>query len=430
MTLRALVTPIFTKAAHFSSNKSLSCGTRSFKRSLFGLFRANQGEISAKPINIQTKWNDTVPRAFLLEKLDSTTNGFVPLLLDQFDGYGFQSASSGVAHGCVVIENQLYSWGSNYYGQVGQTLEQPFVLLEDEDIDYVDKAHHVSTLENENLLEVASGSFHNIVRSASGKAWAWGAGVLGLGDEIYDRIPKQIQFFDSIERFVERVYASSAYTIAIASPLSGGSKNQEVYLWGYYPTQSKNIRKSLLPSLVEHLYAVGRIEDIACGPRHFSAIVNKNENQSILTFGSEDLEPLEVNIEKPYYPQYHETEVTGEVYSEQPLSRFSVAAALGNNAIIRQISAGIGYNVLLLGDNSAYITDIVGSNIFRLPLSEDIISVSAGTSHVAAISTSGNVYLLNISDLASLTISKEPELVLQKPGLSRIVCQWDRFLVY
>lgn len=81
----------------------------------------------------------------------------------------------------------MYSWGSNYYGQLGlgphvQSSPRPQL---------------VSAIRDTFIVDIVAGQYHSLALTASGKVFTWGWGVHGqLGhnncDNVY--IPKQLNF--------------------------------------------------------------------------------------------------------------------------------------------------------------------------------------------------------------------------------------------
>ncbi|KAK9727650.1 hypothetical protein K7432_001680 [Basidiobolus ranarum] len=348
------------------------------------------------------------------------------------------SCLAQVNHNTALISKKVFSWGTNDYGQVGPT-HQVFALIDDDSDDQVNSPFMIPCLADDNFQAVACGNFHNLALSDEGKLWTWGAGILGRGTEIYDTNPGVVTFFDEIERQPESVYAAGDYSIVIAKPKDSTQDLQEVYIWGYPPCQDSQIQKALNPILVEGLLGTS-VEQIVCSPTHFTAYGTSLDNGkfTVLSFGqSQDQVDAKV-YEKPYYPTYHDVTTNDRLFADSPVSSISSFEEIGDHRRIRQICPGRGFDLLLLDDGGVWLkSNKRGETLNKLTLNlpEKIIRVSVGGTQIAALGDKGSVYLWqaenpelpNLSQL--IENDKVRQVILQKPGLSALTSQYDRFMV-
>ncbi|KAF8923005.1 RCC1 and BTB domain-containing protein 2, partial [Dissophora ornata] len=317
------------------------------------------------------------------------------------------SLSSGIAHSCAVVDGNIHVWGSNYYSQVGLTTES----FHDDDSEDITDVHFVNQLGNEEIVQVASGSFHNLALSKTGKLWSWGSGCLGRGDEIYDSLPQPVEFFHALGRDIKQIFAAGSYSIALATPKNGN--DDELYIWGYIPFGEENedgevvpvMKKSLRPLLVTSVLGYN-ISHVACSPWHFtiaatpasaetsssstspsSSDLIEREKPLLMTFGrySEAL-PLE----KPYSPMFLDLPPEDEFYDIKPWRTFR-SVSTTSELVIKKIAASKGCDIVLMENGSIGVSDhedLVARLIHR-PLDVDIIDVAGGSSEVIAVSTNG-----------------------------------------
>ena len=125
----------------------------------------------------------------------------------------FVQISAGSAHTCAVTDTgELYCWGNNRHGQLGDGTTE----------------HRVSPTQVPNLAEaittVTAGDSHTCALSAAGNLFCWGInrfGQLGDGTTISRTVPIQVP----LTRTVQSVAAAGSHTCAL---LTDGA----VYCWG------------------------------------------------------------------------------------------------------------------------------------------------------------------------------------------------------
>ncbi|KAK3816315.1 MAG: regulator of chromosome condensation 1/beta-lactamase-inhibitor protein II [Benniella sp.] len=355
------------------------------------LFNPKEEPVAHKQLT-PLKLNERGQRLLFWDSTHTTPN-----LKPEFNGRTVSCLSTGIAHSCAVVDGNIHVWGSNYYSQVGLTTE----TLQDDDSEDVTDVHFVNQLANEEVVQVASGNFHNLALSKTGKLWSWGSGCLGRGDEIYDSLPQPVEFFHALGRNVKQIFAAGNYSMVLATPKNG--YDDELYIWGYLPFGEENedgevvpvMRKSLRPLLITA--ALGYyISHVACSPWHFTIaatpVLSPSEELDkplLMTFGRHsDVLPLE----KPYSPMYLDLPPEDEFYDIKPWRTFHSGAPTSGLAI-KKIAASKGCDIILMENGSIGVSDhedLVARLIYR-PLDSNIVDVAGGSAEVIAIAADGQV---------------------------------------
>ena len=172
--------------------------------------------------------------------LDSEGEGLPPMKLIAAGGHVASKNTSAIEGGhsvAVSKEDQVFTWGDNFYGQlgVGQTYKSqaPFTNsytpneYDDAENDYYNRKERPVPLpefgvgkrvvkdgkvkyQKSPVIEVAAGSFHVALLFESGEIWTWGDNYHGqLGHQVLDRyrasdtpqqfdVPRRVTFFDKI----------------------------------------------------------------------------------------------------------------------------------------------------------------------------------------------------------------------------------------
>ncbi|KAG0301280.1 hypothetical protein BGZ98_008488, partial [Dissophora globulifera] len=332
-----------------------------------------------------------------------------PYLKPEFNDRVVSSLSTGISHSCAVVDGNIHVWGSNYYSQVGLTTES----FHDDDSEDITDVHFVNQLANEEIVQVASGSFHNLALSKSGKLWSWGSGCLGRGDEVYDSLPQPVEFFHALGRNIKQIFASGNYSIVLATPKDG--TDDELYIWGYIPFGEENengeivpvMKKSLRPLLVSSVLGYN-ISHVACSPWHFTIAASRNDSVTpqpseapsspnttvreqplLMTFGRYG---KEMPLEKPFSPMFMDLPPEDEFYDIKPWRKFR-AVSPTSELVIKKMAASKGCDIVLMENGSIGISDhedLVARLIHR-PLDVGIVDVAGGSSEVIAVSNEGHV---------------------------------------
>ncbi|KAF9580072.1 hypothetical protein BGW38_003417 [Lunasporangiospora selenospora] len=348
---------------------------------------------------------------------DSTN--VTPNIKPEFNDKDVAAISTGIAHSCAIVNGSIHAWGSNYYSQVGLTTDS----YHDDDSEEVLEAHFVNQLGEEEIIQIASGNFHNLALSRSGKLWSWGSGILGRGDEVYDSLPQPIEFFHALGRDIKQVFAAGSYSMALARPK--GSQDDELYIWGYLPFGEEGedgqavpvMRKSLRPLLITS--ALGyNISHVACSPWHFTVAATPvqasgaelgssvdpevQEKPVLMTFGSYN---NTMPLEKPYSPLFLDIPSEEEFYEVKPWRSFRSVSAT-SDLVIRKLTASKGCDIVLMENGSIGVSDHEDhvARLIHRPLDVSIVDVAGGSSEVIAISEKGQVLAWSEPLLSSILL--------------------------
>ncbi|KAG0266737.1 E3 ISG15--protein ligase herc5 [Mortierella polycephala] len=400
-----------------------------------------------------------------------------PHLKPEFNERTVSSLSTGIAHSCAVVDGNVHAWGSNYYSQVGLTTES----FHDDDSEEVTDVHFVNQLANEEIVQVASGNFHNLALSKTGKLWSWGSGCLGRGDEIYDSLPQPVEFFHALGRDIKQVFAAGDYSMALVTPKNG--QDDELYIWGYIPFGEESedgqmvsvMKKSLRPLLVTSVLG-HNISHVACSPWHFTIAATPvsdssdqvtSEKPLLMTFGRYN---ESLPLEKPYSPLFLDLPPEDEFYDIKPWRTFRSVSPT-SELVIKKVAASKDFGVVDIAGGSSEVIAI-STEGQALSWREPLPSSTDESSSIAEVTTMAddslqarfNVGNMSPSALHPLQDSnrdrKKAEtevlaffdsqrkwqkqkqtirlvealfesstLVVEKPGLSKCVAQYDRFAI-
>ncbi|KAG0271158.1 hypothetical protein BGZ95_001086, partial [Linnemannia exigua] len=387
---------------------------------------------------LNPKEEPVVPKKLEPLKLDDTGNRLLfwdstyttPHLKPEFNERIVSSLSTGTQHSCAVVDGNLHVWGSNYYSQVGLTTES----FHDDDSEEITDVHFVNQLANEEIIQVASGNFHNLALSKTGKLWSWGSGCLGRGDEIYDSLPQPVEFFHALGRNIKQIFAAGNYSMALVTPKDGD--DDELYIWGYIPFGEENehgevipvMRKCLRPVLVTSVLGYN-ISHIACSPWHFTlaattvptsppedpSSITTKEKPLLMTFGRYS---DELPLEKPYSPLFLDLPPEDEFYDVKPWRIFRSVAPT-SDLVIKKMAASKGCDIVLMENGSVGVSDHEDhvARLIHRPLEENIVDIAGGSSEVIAISTKGQV--LSWSEpLPSSSSSSDSDQPIEEPDFA------------
>ncbi|KAF9922971.1 hypothetical protein FBU30_006899 [Linnemannia zychae] len=302
--------------------------------------------------------------------------------------------------------NRLLFWDSTY---TTPHLKPEFnESFHDDDSEEITDVHFVNQLANEEIVQIASGNFHNLALSKTGKMWSWGSGCLGRGDEIYDSLPQPVEFFHALGREIKQIFAAGNYSMALVRPKDGN--DDELYIWGYVPFGDLDehgdlvpvMRKCLRPVLVTSVLGYN-ISHVACSPWHFTLAATPlpasdskdqsaapDEKPLLMTFGRYS---DEMPLEKPYSPLFMDLPLEDEFYDVKPWRIFR-SMAPASDLVIKKMTASKGCDVILMENGSVGVSDHEDHvpRLIHRPLEEKILDVAGGSSEVIAVSSNGHVF--------------------------------------
>lgn len=119
----------------------------------------------------------------------TTTEELVPVQVTGLPN-NVSRVSAGYDHTCVIAGTDLYCWGGNLYGQIGQNDTTP-----------PDPPHLTPKLAMSNVQYISAGGFFNCAIDTTDQLWCWGDnadGHLGLGDQSNRSVPTMVPGMDDV----------------------------------------------------------------------------------------------------------------------------------------------------------------------------------------------------------------------------------------
>ena len=113
----------------------------------------------------------------------------------------------------VTDKGQVYSWGSNDYGQLGISDQTAEMVKTPAGLYYRSVPYFISSFRNVFIVAVTAGSYHFAALSDMGQVFLWGSnseGQLGMGDFSQRNLPVPLDYFISP---VQQVQTGSYHTV-------------------------------------------------------------------------------------------------------------------------------------------------------------------------------------------------------------------------
>ncbi|CAG9769467.1 unnamed protein product [Ceutorhynchus assimilis] len=176
------------------------------------------------------------------------------------DAYNITHVACGATHSMALNQwGQVFSWGSDYHGQLGQELG--------ENIQAIPKI--VRTLAQYHIVQLACGQRHTVALTDSGDILSWGAnnfGQLGVGSfSPSETVPKRVNAISGLPFVFITCGANHTFAISKSGAVFGWGKNTRGQLGindmenKMFPTQLRTLRNL-------------KIRYVACG-EEFSAFL-------------------------------------------------------------------------------------------------------------------------------------------------------------
>lgn len=156
--------------------------------------------------------------------------------------------SAGDSHSMALLGNgHVWSWGENSSGQLGiGSIESSLIPIRILQAD--------SEIPLDNIVEIASGAFHSLALSSDGFIWSFGLnqnGQLGNGGPIHTTSPLKVQHINNQTALTDigKIAAGTDHSIAIQNngviwswgKNDGGQLGNSTQTSTYYPTQISNL---------------------------------------------------------------------------------------------------------------------------------------------------------------------------------------------
>ncbi|KAJ1967796.1 hypothetical protein IWQ62_001628 [Dispira parvispora] len=358
-----------------------------------------------------------------------------------------QAAACGLAHFAKVVDGQVYTWGSNDYGQVGPIKAAASWGAEaDED---VISPYLLTDLSEVRIRAMACGYYHNLALTDQGQVWSWGAGALGRGDEVYDSFPFAIRYFEDIQRPVVDISASDGYSVAVTSAKASNgpidpdpTTPHETYIWGYPPCPDGSSTKYLSPALVQSLvgcrilkatcsrYQLSVLHTLASDP-HSTALSAFSVPGPTPSADPDELVPLN-------YPRYEEIPESHGVFSLAPSWTCSLVTAPFDPSQVVYLGSGWGFHAALLADGQAYVLPSESDRdwfLLPIPDSTPLRGLAVSSFQTVALDSSGQLFSwANLERpwevVDQLCQGQAPMLMGANPQWTHVVMQEDLGMVY
>ncbi|CAM6001532.1 unnamed protein product, partial [Sphagnum balticum] len=321
----------------------------------------------------------------------------IPIKLKGFNNERVVMISCGACHSMALTEcGHVYSWGSNYYGQLGirkkvETINSPIII----EIKKNNKINHT-------FKKISCGHSHSLLLSEEGVIYAFGnneCGQIGIGSEdgSYPK-PKLNEYLNN--EFVVDISCGEDHSLVLTNC-------GEVYAWGHnYWGQIGNgcNRNQLIPIKVKG-FNNEKVAMISCGSFHSMALT---ECGHVYSWGENEFGQLGI----------------GNTFSQPILNQYL------NNEFVVDISCGVHHSLVLTncGEVFAWGGNYYGQigngcNSDQLkPIkvkgfnNERVVMISCGYWHSMALTECGHVYSWGWSGSGQLGIentvkSNEPKFV-------------------
>ncbi|XP_059219767.1 probable E3 ubiquitin-protein ligase HERC4 isoform X2 [Stomoxys calcitrans] len=168
-----------------------------------------------------------------------------PQLIEELDNYIITNVSCGARHSLALSEwGQIFSWGHNDYGQLGLANGQ----------DLVAQPKIVRNLVSKTVLQIACGNNHSLALTSCGELYSWGSNIYGQlgvgspGDVVHSNVPRLITALNGIPIAFIACGGNHAFVISKSGAVFGWGRNDCGQLGlndcanRCYPTQLKTLR--------------------------------------------------------------------------------------------------------------------------------------------------------------------------------------------
>ncbi len=177
-------------------------------------------------------------------------------------GYPNISISCGWKHTCMILNNEVYAWGSNDRGQLG--------LGNDTNTNY----DLPQKLNLRNIKKIICGEYHTMALDNSGEVYAWGHnywGQLGLGNNTNYDLPQKLNLVN-----IKKIICGGSHTMAL-------DNSGEVYAWGSNISGQLGLGNNIKYDSPQKLN-LRHIKKIICGSCHTVALISAR-TENILSEG-------------------------------------------------------------------------------------------------------------------------------------------------
>nr|XP_022917889.1 uncharacterized protein LOC111427131 [Onthophagus taurus] len=310
------------------------------------------------------------------------------------------SVSCGRKHTVALTDFGIYAWGSNSHGQLGLG---PFVR----DTPY---PQVITALTGICIIDIASGQYHTLALTSTGKVYSWGWGIhgqLGHGSCNNEYYPKLLEF----DEIVVQITGGHAHSLILTETgkIFGFGSN----VFGQLECNNVEgaINKSNKPVwivVMPDMYVP--VERIATSYFHNICV---HSNQVVYTWGAN---PQEVRISMTKYSQ-KKFGTNGKPY--EPWRGSCNVYTSSINKPIEQVATGFRHSVIL--HNGKLVWNKVKEGEMSSPklrdedsaltatLGQRFLHVSCGLDYVMALDTNGKVLAWGNNTMAQTLLGRAYE---------------------
>ena len=306
--------------------------------------------------------------------------------------YKTKHISAGGYHSLVLKDDQVYSFGDGYNGQLGLADLDIFEVLGTE----VNNPTLITNLQN--ITQISTGTYNSWALNANGQVYAWGDnehGQLGLGNYTNIFYPTLVSGLEDI------IQISSNEALSYALNDKG-----QIYAFGSNDLNQFGSNFEMnTPSLIPEL---DNIKQISVGSYHTLALTNDGK---VYSFGSNTHGQLGLGD-----------------FDDRNIP--SLIAEINN---VIHISSGLAHSVSLMNDGHTYsfginefgqlgLGDYDDGNIPILIANlHNIIQISAGNGYSLALTNTGKIYSFGDNNVGELGLEHNidtniPTLILKIPN--------------
>lgn len=292
----------------FKGNTPSKTSTNEFKYTFSGW----------SPEVVKVTEDTTYKAIFTKEKMTYQLSYLIPDPIEQI--------ISGGVHRAVITESgQVYTWGMNFYGQLGNGTTR-------ESREPVNITEKFELNNEEKIVKIVSGSHHNIALTSIGRIFTWGKkGVLGDGTSENKLLPNEITDNFSLKQneIITDIFTNERADHSIAITSKGA-----VYTWGdnsYGQLGDGTTRNKLSPVNITSYFVTSSMENsvFSLGSDHTLALLPDGQiyswgrnNKGQLGTGTKEDSQLPLHINNKFNISYNEKIISINVslYHSQALT--------------------------------------------------------------------------------------------------------------
>eukprot|EP00743_Colponemidia_sp_Colp-15_P008518 GILK01009266.1.p1 GENE.GILK01009266.1~~GILK01009266.1.p1 ORF type:complete len:1848 (+),score=387.67 GILK01009266.1:103-5646(+) len=279
----------------------------------------------------------------------------------------------------------VYVWGADFKAQLGITNHKSHFECEPLMVEKISCKL--------SILSVACGGSHSLALTDEGVVWAWGDGRLGQVGCVSDKAlgtiivtqPEMIESLKAQNIKIQEIAAGANHSMA-------RDEDGVVYVWGWNKHGQLGIGNRLIMKTPTPIDKSIRARAISCGDKHSAAIAKDGR---VFTWGNSSNGQLGYKL----------------AHSEDNLLPRHVTALAKEDIV--QIACGPVTTGFLNADGQAFLCGL-GQHLFpnseagfccvpeRVAMTEPIVKMSCGFSHVCLLTVSGDVYAYGSSDFGQI----------------------------